>query len=314
MGASQAQDPRGLALSKNVRQALRSQSPVVALESALITHGLPYPQNLETALEMEATVAEQGATPATVAVIGGAIRVGLAPHEIRALAHSKAPRKIGLRDFSSAAVARADGGTTVAATLFAAARAGIAVLATGGIGGVHRESNFDISADLTALGHTRMIVVCAGAKAILDIRATLEVLESLNVPVLGYGTDMFPEFYSPGSSFPVTHRADAPDDVRQYWDRHCALGLSQAVVVGNPIPSSHAIPAAEWEKLIQSASEAARNEQIHGPRLTPFLLDRVAQLSGRRSIQANRSLLLNNARVGAQIAAAIAGDDKEIQA
>jgi pseudouridine-5'-phosphate glycosidase len=211
-----------------VERALQQREPLVAPESAVITHGLPYPQSLDVALGMQQEIIAAGAVPATIAVLDGEIRVGLTEDELRRLAQSKENLKIGVRDLVGAHLQRASGGTTVAATMYAARLVGIQVFATGGIGGVHRESSFDVSADLQALAHTRMVVVCAGAKAILDLAATLEMLESLSVPVLGYGTDEFPAFYSRESGLRTSPRADSAVEVAQYWASHCALGLASA--------------------------------------------------------------------------------------
>jgi len=275
----------------------------VALESAVITHGLAYPRNLEAALRMQQEVADAGAVPATIAVLDGKVRIGLEESEIRRLAESKDNRKIGIRDIADAAIQRANGGTTVAATIFAARLAGIAISATGGIGGVHRESAYDISGDLPALAKTRMLIVCSGAKSILDLEATLEVLESWSVPVLGYRTDEFPAFYSRTSGLPTSARADSPSSVIQYWMKHCALGLESAVIVANPIPESHAILSNELGYWMDTASAEARAQGIRGQALTPFLLRRIGELSGGRTIEANIGLLVNNARLAGQIAA-----------
>jgi pseudouridylate synthase len=295
-----------LALSPDVERALQAGVPVVALESAVITHGLPYPRNLEVALGMEREVAKAGATPATIAVLDGDIRIGVGDSEMRRLAEAPGNLKIGIRDLAAASIRRACGGTTVAATMFAARRAGIVVFATGGIGGVHKESAYDISADLPALAYNRMVVVCAGAKAILNLEATLEVLENASVPVLGYGTDEFPAFYCAESGLPTSARADSPSAVAQYWERHCALGLESAVLVANPIPKQHAIGAAELGAWIDQASTESRAQGVRGQGLTPFLLRRIGELSGGRTIEANTVLLLNNARLAGQIAATLA--------
>lgn len=295
-----------LAVAERVQDALHGGDAVVALESAVITHGLPYPRNLEAALRMQREVADAGATPAAIAVLDGAIRVGLGESEIRRLAESKDSRKIGIRDFSEATMNRASGGTTVAATMFAARLAGIAVFATGGIGGVHRESTHDVSGDLLALAHNRMLVVCAGAKAILDLEATLEVLESSNVPVLGYGTNEFPAFYSGKSGLPTSARVDSTPDAARYWRQHCALGLESAVILANPIPKAYDISPEAMEGWMDAASAEAKAQGIRGQALTPFLLRRIGDLSGGRTIEANIALLMNNARLAGQIAVELA--------
>ena len=305
MVVSRRGPPAGFAVSAAVEKSLRAGNPVVALEFAVITHGLPYPRNRELALQMEAEVRGEGAVPATVGVIGGKVHIGLAAAQIEALAEASTTRKIGVRDFASAAVERASGGTTVAATMFAASQAGIEVFATGGIGGVHRENSFDVSADLNALGNICMVVVCAGAKAILDLRATLEALESLNVPVIGFGTDEFPAFYARTSGLAVSARIDSVSEVVEYWEHHCALGIKTAVLVAKPIPEDSAMRRDEMEGMISEASKAAQTQGIIGKDLTPFLLGRLAQLSEDRSIAANVALLASNARLAAQIAVEI---------
>jgi pseudouridine-5'-phosphate glycosidase len=297
--------PREIQVAAEVQGALVHEAPVVALESAVITHGLPYPRNLELARELEGAVRAAGATPATVAVIDGEIRVGLSDRDLIRLAESRANLKVSLRDMATAIVQRSCGGTTVAATMFAAARAGIVVFATGGIGGVHKESPYDVSADLSALSAISMIVVCAGAKAILDLPATLEYLETLGVPVVGYGTDEFPGFYSRESGLKVSLRLDSPAAIADYWAAHCSLGRSGSVLVANPIPEASGIARSEMEPLIARASTEARRSLVHGQALTPFLLERVRELSNGRSLQANEALLLNNGRLAAEIAAAI---------
>ncbi len=293
-------------LAAEVRRALHEGQPVVALESAVITHGLPYPQNLKVALEMQAAVAAGGALPATVAVVGGDLRMGVTEQDIKELAESKSNLKIGVRDLAGAAMKRASGGTTVAATMFAANRAGVSVLATGGIGGVHREDMHDVSNDLSALTHTRMIVICAGAKAILDLAATLEVLETLGVPVVGYGTDEFPAFFARESGLRTSARANTIAAVAQYWARHCALGLETAVLVANPIPEPNAISRDELALWLEQASAEAQAQGMRGQGLTPFLLRRIGELSKGTTIEANCALLVNNARLGGEIAAAVA--------
>jgi len=310
MGTSKAGGHGEVVISPEVQEALLSKEPVVALESALITHGLPFPRNVEVARQMVSSVSGEGATAATVAVIDGRIHVGLTDAQIQVLAESRSSRKVGVRDFALASVQRSSGGTTVAATIFAANRAGMRVFATGGIGGVHREYAFDVSADLAALAHTPIIVVCAGAKAILDLRATLEYLETLNVPVLGYGTDDFPAFYSRTSGLKAGGRLDSPQEVAKYWAAHCALGMRSAVLVANPIPEASAIPRSEMEGLITQASREALEQGIHGQALTPFLLKRLGELSDRRTIEANVALLVNNARLAAQIAVAVVHQEK----
>jgi pseudouridine-5'-phosphate glycosidase len=292
-------------VAPEVERAIINGTPVVALESAVVTHGLPYPGSLELARKMELTVREGGALPATIAVIGGRIKIGVDEGELAALAQSGSNLKVGPRDFARAIVEGASGGTTVAATMFAARRAGITVFATGGIGGVHKENRFDISADLGALAATAMVVVCSGAKAILDLAATLEWLEMMGVPVVGYRTDEFPAFYSRESGLDVSVRLDSPPAIAEYWEAHKSLGMEGAVLVANPIPESSAIPYREMEPLLDEASREARDQRLRGKVLTPFLLQRVSDLSEGRSLIANEALLLSNARLAAEISGAI---------
>lgn len=291
-------------------EAGRAQSlglPLVALESTVITHGLPHPQNLQLAQDMEEAVRQNGATPATIALLDGKIRVGLNPDLLAQLGAASRPLKVSRRDFATAVTKKAHGGTTVAGTMYAAFQAGIRVFATGGIGGVHRESHFDISTDLQALADTPMIVVCAGAKAILDLPATLEYLETMAVPVVGYKTDEFPAFYSRESGLPVSTRLDSPQEIVDFSRAHWELGLRSAILVANPVPVPSAIPASIMEPLIATASQEAQAAGIHGQALTPYLLKRISELTDGRSLQANLALLLNNARLAANIAVAWAG-------
>jgi pseudouridine-5'-phosphate glycosidase len=287
--------------SSEISRAMKLNLPVVALESTVITHGLPHPQNLSLARDMEAAVRDEGAIPATIAVLRGQVRVGLTDQEIEDLSRARA-LKISRRDVATAIIRKADGGTTVAGTMHVAHGAGIRVFATGGIGGVHRESRFDVSADLQALADTPMIVVCAGAKAILDLPATLEYLETLSVPVAGYRTADFPAFYSQDSGLQVSVQLDTPEEIAAFAQAHWDSGLKSAVLVANPIPSGDAIPRTEMEPIIARASEEAVRGKIHGQALTPFLLQRIKELSDGRSMNANLALLLNNAHLAAQIA------------
>jgi pseudouridine-5'-phosphate glycosidase len=275
---------------------------VVALESTVITHGLPRPQNLELAREMEKQVRESGATPATIAVIKGGIRVGLTDAELIRLSGSDSVLKVSHRDFATAIVKKMDGGTTVAGTMFAARLAGIEVFATGGIGGVHKESPFDISTDLHALAEIPMIAVCAGAKAILDLPATLEYLETMGVPVAGYQTDEFPAFYSRESGLAVSVCLNSPKEVADFARNHWKIGMKSAVLVANPVPETDAISRSELEPIIAKASAEAIEKKIHGQALTPFLLSRISELTQGKSMQTNLALLLNNGRLAAQIA------------
>lgn len=295
-----------LELLPAVREALEQGRPVVALESTLITHGLPYPENLSTAQQLEAAVRENGATPATIAILGGRIRVGLGPDELAYLARAEGVRKVSRRDLPIVVARGGDGATTVAATMIIAHWAGIRVFATGGIGGVHRGHPFDISADLPELARTPVVVVCAGAKAILDLPLTLEWLETHGVPVLGYGTDTFPAFYSRSSGLPVDVRVDTPEEVANVARCKWSLGLEGGLLVTVPCPLAEAMPAARVEAAIQQALEEAEREGVRGKAVTPYLLARVAELTGGESMAANIALLRNNAAVAAQIAAQIA--------
>ena len=280
---------------------LHHSFPVVALESTVITHGLPRPQNLQLARDMERVVRENGATPTTIAILDGILRIGLTAKELEQLANKDNVRKISRRDFATAIVNKESGGTTVAGTMFAAHRAGINVFATGGIGGVHEVDTLDISADLQALSDTPMIVVCAGAKAILDLPATLEYLETMSVPVIGYKTDEFPAFYSRQSGLPVSARLDSPEEVVAFSKTHWDLGMKGAVLICQPLSKEEEIPRQEVEGAIVLARQEGREKGIRGQELTPFLLSRMAELTGGASLKANLSLLLNNARLAAQI-------------
>lgn len=289
---------------------MQNNIPLVALESTVITHGLPFPQNLQLARDMETAIRREGVTPATIALLDGKIRIGLSDEELARLAQALSPLKVSLRDFATAILKKASGGTTVAGTMFAANNAGIRVFATGGIGGVHKESPFDISTDLRALAEIPMIVVCAGAKAILDLPATLEYLETVGVPVVGYQTDAFPEFYSRDGSLNVSVRLDNPREVVDFARAHWSLGIRSAVLVANPVPETEAIPKSELEPMIAKASKEAQSQKIHGQKLTPFLLNRISELTNGKSMQANLALLLNNAQLAAQIAKAMVSNLK----
>jgi len=290
--------------STDLIKAFESTHPIVALESTVITHGLPRPQNLELARDMEHAISDEGATPATVAFLDGELHIGLSSAELERLANEDDVMKVGPRDFANVIVNEASGGTTVAGTMLACKHANIKVFATGGIGGVHRESSFDISADLQALATIPMIVVCAGAKAILDLPATLEYLETMGVPVVGYGTDEFPAFYSRESGLDVSVKIDTPQDVVDFAKTHWNAGLQSAVLVTNPVPMAEAVSKSEMEPWIEKASKEAKEKAIHGKEVTPFLLGRLNELSKGKSMRANLSLLLNNARLAAQIARA----------
>jgi pseudouridylate synthase len=297
-----------LALAPEVATALAAGQPVVALESTIVTHGMPWPVNFETARAVEATVREHGAVPATIAVQGGKVRVGLQHDELEALARDPGAHKLSHRDLAMALVQGWRGGTTVSATMRCAARAGVFVFATGGIGGVHRggELTMDVSTDLTELGRTPVAVVSAGCKAILDIPRTLEVLETLGVPVVGFGCDEVPAFFTRGSGCPAPLRLDTPAEVAALLDAHWGLGLRTGVLVTNPIPHAHAMDRVEIERAIAVALAEAEAQGITGAAMTPFLLDRVAALTGERSLGSNVALVKDNARVAAVIAVAYA--------
>ncbi len=296
--------PSALRVAPEVRRALQAGLPVVALESAVITHGLPRPDNLSLATDMEATVLAHGALPATVGVLDGRVVVGLTAAELHALAYHEKPRKISVRDFGPALALGLTGGTTVAGTLVACGLSGVRVFATGGIGGVHRWPPHDISADLPQLGRTPTVVVCAGAKAILDLPATLEHLETWGVPVVGYQTEEFPAFYSAESGLKVPYQAQNAAEVAAIARAHWNLGLSSGVLV--VVPPPRPLPRGVVEEAIAQALEEAKAQGVRGHGMTPFLLTRVAELTGRASLTANLELLKNNARVAAEIAAALA--------
>jgi pseudouridine-5'-phosphate glycosidase len=290
-------------LSLEIAQARRTGTPLVALETTVITHGLPYPTNLELARKMEAAVRDNGAVPATIGVLDGVIHVGMSGDQLSELVVAKNPRKISSRDFGIAIANAESGGTTVAGTLVVAKAAGIRVFATGGIGGVHRNAPFDISTDLLELSRSPVIVVCTGAKAILDIPATLEYLETVGVPVVGYQTDVFPAFYVRESGLPVSARADSPEDVAEITNAHWGLGLDSAILVVVPPPINIALSTEEVDTAIDQALSEVQAKGIHGQAVTPYLLERVNELTGGNSLKANLALLLNNAIVAAQIAA-----------
>lgn len=300
---------RWLDTTPEVAAALAAGAPVVALESTIIAHGMPWPRNVETALAVEAEVRAHGAVPATVAVIGGRLKAGLGRDEIERLGRAGAAvPKVSRRDLAVRVARGDDGATTVAATMLIAARAGIRVFATGGIGGVHRGAaqTFDISADLSELARTPVAVVCAGAKSILDLGLTLEVLETHGVPVVGYGADTLPAFFTRDSGHALALRLDAPGDVARLMRAQWGLGLPAGLVIANPIPEAHALPRAVAERATEQALAEAAAQGVAGKDVTPFLLARVNQLTGGDSLASNVALVLNNARVAAAIAAAYA--------
>jgi pseudouridine-5'-phosphate glycosidase len=290
-----------------VKTALEKGQAVVALESTVITHGLPAPENVEVARAIEAAVREAGAVPATIAILQGEITVGLTPEQLIYLGSAKNVRKCSRRDFPIVVARGEDGATTVAGTMMVAHWAGIRVFATGGIGGVHRDHPFDESADLLELGRTPVVVVCAGAKAILDLPLTLEVLETQGVPVIGYQTNELPAFYSRTSGLPIEIRVETAQEIATIIKAHDELGLPMGTLIANPIPSADEWPAPEAQSVIEQALRDAEAERISGKGVTPYLLRRVSELSGERSKKANIALLLNNARLAAQIAQALKG-------
>lgn len=297
-------------ISRNIQQAKQFGSPIVALESTVITHGLPKPDNLTLARDMEEIVRENGATPATIAVLDGKIHIGLSDEELEVLALTEGTRKISLRDFGIALAGGLSGGTTVASTLFVSDLAGIKVFATGGIGGVHRGNPFDVSADLTQLGKSPVLVVCSGAKAILDLPATREVLETRGVPVVGYQTDEFPAFYTRRSGLSVDVQANTPEEVAQIALETWEAGVNAAVLVVVPPPEETSMSQNEMESAVQKALADAEAQNIQGSAITPFLLKRVSELTKGDSLKANLALLRNNARVAAEVASAIAANGK----
>jgi len=298
--------PSNFIISHEINRALNLSLPIVALESTVVTHGLPRPQNLALARDMESAIREEGAVPATIAVLKGKVRVGMSEADLEELANDPKPRKVSQRDFAIAAVKAENGGTTVAGTMFAAYQSGIKVFATGGIGGVHKDSAFDISTDLQALASIPMIVVCAGPKSILDLRATLEYLETMAVPVVGYQTDAFPAFYSHDSGLKVSVKLETPDEIIKLAQSHWDMGMRSAILVTQPIPAGDNLQKSEVDEWDAQAQKDAAAKKIRGQELTPFLLQRINELSSGRSLRANLSLLLNNAKLAAQIAKSMA--------
>jgi pseudouridylate synthase len=299
-----------LRIDPEVADALASGEPVVALESTLIAHGLPRGRNLEVAGELEGVVRSEGAVPATIAVVAGEARVGLDAAALEEMALGGGFAKAGVRDLAPVMAAGGSAATTVASTAHLAARVGIGVFATGGLGGVHREAreSWDESADLTTLASTGVTVVCAGVKSILDVQATLERLETLNVCVLGYGTDRFPGFYLADSGFPVPWRVDTPEEVASVMRMHAALGLGdRAIVVANPLPSDQQVDPELHDRVLADALAAAAAEGIRGGATTPFLLDRFHRETGGATLEANVTLVRRNAALAAKIARAAAG-------
>lgn len=299
---------RYLRVSEPVAAALAEGKPTVALESTVIAHGLPYPTNVEVALAMEEAIRAEGAVPATIAILDGQVCVGLSPDEIALLATGEGIWKASRRDLGVALARKANAATTVAGTLACATLAGIRVFATGGIGGVHRsmEQSLDISADLGELSRAPVVTVCAGAKAILDLPRTYELLETLGVPVIGLGTDEIPSFYARTSGVRAPHRADSAREIASIARAQWGSGLGGGILVTCPIPEGHALAPEALEEATHAALAEAERQGVRGPRLTPFLLGRIADLTGGESVAANRTLLLNNATWAARIAEALA--------
>jgi len=297
-----------LVLSPAVREALESNKPVIALESTIISHGMPYPQNVETALNCERIARENGAEPATIAVLDGKLCAGLTEDQIESLGKKGlAVRKASRRDLPVLIARREDGATTVAATMIVAALAGIPIFATGGVGGVHRgaEQTMDISADLEELSQTPVAVVCAGAKSILDLGLTMEYLETKGVPVIGYQTDELPAFYTRESGFKLTDRADSPQDAAAIILAQRSLGFSGGLLITNPIPQEHALPREMIDGVIASALAEADKQGVSGKDVTPFLLAKVVEQTSGLSLKANIQLVYNNVKLAAQIARAM---------
>lgn len=295
---------KAVVLSDEVRDALEHKRPVVALETTILSHGMPYPENVETAHAVEEIVRSEGAVPATIAVLGGRIRAGLTERELEYYGSAQNILKLSRADIAYALATGADGATTVAGTMFCARLAGVRVFATGGIGGVHRgaEESMDISADLEELGRTPVAVVCAGAKALLDLPKTLEALETRGVPVVGYGTNEFPAFWSRSSGLPLNLRFDDPEETGRFLRTQWELGDTGGVLIANPIPEQDEIPPVEMASYVEAAIAQAAEERVAGKAVTPWLLDRIFHLTQGRSLQANVALVKHNARLAARIA------------
>ena len=292
-----------------VKSAVQTGKPVVALESTVIAHGLPRPQNLHTARRLQAVVRSEGAIPATVAILDGRVKIGLTDDELEVLANADQVVKVSRRDFSNVVGRGLTGATTVAGTMIAASWAGIQVMATGGIGGVHRGEEPDVSADLPEIARTSMVVVCSGAKSILDLSATLEWLETHGVPVVGYRTDDLPGFYARSSGLPLEVRADTPVSVSELWDTHTGLGMTGGMVVTVPPPEKEALSGTEIQSDINQALDQSVADGVRGKHTTPYLLQKVKELTGGASLQVNIALLENNARIASMISNKIVNSD-----
>lgn len=299
-------DNKNFVFSKEVLNARILNEPIVALESTVLTHGLPNPQNTELARDMEDAVRQNGATPATIALLGGKVQVGMEKEQIATLIKAVDPIKVSLRDFATAITLKRPGGTTVAGTMFAANKVGIQVFATGGIGGVHREAELDISTDLIALSNIPVMVVCAGAKSILNLPATLEYLETMGVPVIGYKTSTFPEFYSRGSHLRVSVRLDEEKEIAAFAMNHWSLGLRSGILVCQAVEEEYEIPEQEISGIIaQVSTEVVQLQNEHkltGQQVTPYELMRVNELTQGRSLETNMRFLLNNGRLAGRLA------------
>lgn len=295
-----------ISYSTEVQQAIEGKKPIVALESTIISHGMPYPQNVETARMVEQIIRDNGAVPATIAIMDGKIKIGLSEEELELLGNTPGVSKVSRRDIGQLIATKKIGATTVAATMICAELAGIRVFATGGIGGVHRgaETTMDISADLEELSNTGVAVVCAGAKSILDIGLTLEYLETKGVPVIGYQTDEMPAFYTRSSGFDLTFRSDDASQLAQVLKAKWDLGIKGGAVIANPIPAEHALEDSFINDIITQAMTEAKDNGISGKEVTPFLLGKVKDLTEGKSLVANIELVKHNAKVGAQLAAA----------
>lgn len=293
-----------LVFSEEVAQAKAEKKPIVALESTIISHGMPYPENVQTAKDVERIIRDRVAVPATIAIIDGKIKIGLTDDELELLGTSRDVEKVSRRDLPYVVAMKKHGATTVAGTMICAQMAGIRVFATGGIGGVHRgaEQTMDISADLQELSRTNVAVVCAGAKSILDLGLTLEYLETHGVPVIGYQTDVLPAFYSRTSPFRVDYRLDSVEEIAQFLETKWKLGLNGGVVIANPVPKEEELEESYITAIIEQALKEAEKQHITGKAVTPFLLDRVKTLTGGKSLQANIALVKNNAALAADLA------------
>ena len=297
-------NPSYLSIHPEVQAALDSGKPVVALESTIIAHGMPYPDNVATAKKVEETIRDLGVTPATIAIINGVCKVGLTETELEEIAHANHVAKVSRRDIGLVLSSKTLGATTVASTMYIASLAGIKVFVTGGIGGVHRgaEVSMDISADLEELAQTGVAVVCAGAKSILDLALTLEVLETKGVPVIGYKTDVLPAFYTKESEYDIPIRLDSPEEIAGLMKAHWQMNIPSGVLITNPIPDQYSMPKEVIDSAINQALLDAKNKGITGKDVSPFLLAAIKEITGGSSLKANIELVLNNARLGAQIA------------